>query len=278
MIHPLRWIIQRPGLLIPVFFLCLVQARGQYDGKECTVISLGNTFLTRKGYCMARHNQAGLGCFSGRSLSLQHSRPGLCRDIGISSVSLQISTLHGGLGGTVTHYGISGLGYSSAWIAYGIEMYPGWSAGLGIHLWTTSIREKWFCHPGFSFAVGFQAQFSEKLSLAAHVAHPAGWVSSGPQTRATPMTIAFGGSWMPIPLATWYWELEFSAGYPVRWKLGLEWMDILGTRLQVGLHSQPFTVTGGIMVRSHRWNIQIAYAFRYDSGSTPSTALTYEWE
>jgi hypothetical protein len=226
---------------------------------------------------MAMHNQAGLGEFGEKSLSLQHSRPGICPDLGISLISVQLATSHGAIGATLSHYGIEGLGFTSIWIAYGLQVQERWTAGLGIHFWNSSIPEKWIHHPGFSFAAGISAKINEMVTLAAHVAHPAGWYSKGSQPGHHPMTITVGGSWTMAPETDQYLELECCSGRPVRWKTGMEWRAKRGIGLQIGIHSQPFTVSCGTSLDLRNWNIQTAFTICPDAGHTPYTALTYEW-
>ena len=277
MILPHRWILRRPGMIIPVFFLSLLHLQGQFSVMESGAAALGKAFVTRSGDCMAMHNQAGLGQFLGHSISLQHSRPGLCPDLGISVVSAQLATSSGALAATLTHYGVNGLGYTSAWLAYGLGVHKHVSAGAGIHFWKFSIGDKWMHHPGFSFAVGIQASVRDNMKLAAHVAHPAGWYAMDAPSRHHPMTMNLGGSWTMVPTTCIYLELESTAGQPVRWKLGVEWKEKRGIALQFGVHSQPLTVSFGTRVNLRKWNIQTAFAFAPDAGTTPYSALTYEW-
>jgi len=274
---PQLWIFERPGILIPVFFFGLVPTHGQLLERECAAAALGNTFLTRSGYCLPGQNQAGLGQIAENSISLQHSRPALCPDLGISSISVQWVRSHGAIGTMISNYGIRGLGFTSAWLAYGLAFRKGWNAGVGIHFWHATIREKWLHHPCISFAVGIQAAMNDRLTLAAHVSHPAGWYSSHAQFVHHPMTITVGGSWMILPMISSFWEAEVSSGYPVRWKLGFEWKECRGWALQIGAHDQPFTVSGGIAVNLTKWIIHVAFAFRVDRGSTPYTSLSYVW-
>jgi len=274
---PLWWILKRPGTYIPVFFLCLAPANGQMLNRECASASLGNTFVSRAGYCLPSQNQAGLGRIERNSISMQHFRPGLCPDLGVSVLSAQFATTHGAIGTTISQYGIGGLRFTSAWVAYGIAVRKGWYAGLGIHFWHATIGEKWFHHPCFSFAAGLQAVISRELTLGVHLSHPAGWYASNPLAASHPMTVTVGGAWVMLPMISSFWELELIAGYPVRWKLGFEWKEKRGLGLQIGAHDQPFTVSGGIAVNIRKWNIHTAFSYRFDRGNTPYTAFTYEW-
>jgi hypothetical protein len=274
---PQWWILKRPGTTIPVFFLSLLPVQGQFSGKACGVAALGSTFVARSGECMAMHNQAGLGGFGGKSLSLQHSRPWMCPDLGISLISAQLATSGGAIGATLSHYGIDGLSFTSLWVAYGLQVQKHWSAGLGIHFWNSSISERWMYHPCFSFAAGIQAHISDNVILAAHVAHPAGWYSKGSQPGEHPMTISVGGSWAMAPETDSYLELEFCSGRPFRWKTGIEWRAKRGIGLQIGFHSQPFTFSCGTSLDLRKWNIQTAFTYCPDAGHTPYSALTYDW-
>jgi hypothetical protein len=226
---------------------------------------------------MAGSNQAGLGRISSHSFTLQHARPYLISDLGISSVSLQVAMARGALGTVLSHHGINGLGYTSAWVAYGMKLHTGLTAGLGLHFWSSRIPEQFMYHPGFSFAAGLQLEVNDQLTLGAHVRHPAGWYSPAPNKRPRPMTVTTGGSLSLFTQATYFAELEFTTGCPLQWKQGLEWIAGQGIKMQFGIHNQPFTVSGGIQVTHNHWNIHAAITYGTNAGSTPSTSFSYGW-
>lgn len=277
MIFPLMWKLKRPGSLIPVFFLSLFPLFGQSGGAECSVTALGGTFVTRPGPCLAMHNQAGLGAVTDRSLSIQHARPFLAGDLGISSLSFQCNMPHGALGVALINTGISGFSHTSVWIAYGMTIAEKWTAGVGIHGWTNSIRESWLHHPGFSFALGIQWRILEKIRWGIHLSHPLGWQSGLPGKHALPMKIAMGTGLLLGYGTTLYLETHTMTGKALQWRAGLEWEVRRGTRLQFGLHPGPITVSGGLIFQHHDWYMQTAFAFGLETGGSPATALTYVW-
>ena len=172
MISPQKWNLKRPGLLIPVFFLCLIPVSAQLPWPKASVAACGGCFVARSGYTNAMYNQAGLGWISKNSISLQHSLPFIISGLGISSVSGQIQVGEGAFGAAFSTFGIRGLNTSSAWVSYGMKLHPGITAGMGIHLWNYSIPEQVIFHPGFSCALGIQARINEKLVIGGHLLHP----------------------------------------------------------------------------------------------------------
>lgn len=277
MILPLPWRLKRPGWLIPVFFLCLSEIWAQTEQGDCAVTALGGTYLTRQGTSMAMYNQAGLGSVSDRSLSLQHSRPFLAGDLGTSSLSLQWGTPHGGMGTTLTHTGISGYSQTSAWISFGIQLAGRWSAGLGLHFWTHSFSERWFHHPGFSFAAGALWRIHDRIRWGIHIVHPVGWTSGLPGKYALPMTISTGVCLYPGQGTALYLEMASVTGQALKWKMGLEWEIRKNIRLQFGLQPAPFLLSGGISFHYSGWMIQTAFAFGPETGISPATGLTHAW-
>ncbi|MGW8314152.1 MAG: hypothetical protein ACWGNV_01020 [Bacteroidales bacterium] len=277
MIFPLLWKLQRPGWLIPVFFLYLPGAWGQSVGADCAVTALGGTYLTRQGTSMAMYNQAGLGDVTDRTLSIQHARPFLIGDLGISCLSIQWGTSHGALGATLTHTGIRGFSETSAWLAYGINISSRWTAGLGLHFWNHSISERWFHHPGFSFAMGIRWSIHERVSWGIHIAHPVGWASGPPGKFAVPMSISTGVCLLPGHGTVLYLEVASVTGQALLWKMGLEWELRENIRLQFGWQPSPVILSGGFNFQHHGWNLQTAFAFGLETGVSPATGITYAW-
>jgi len=91
MISPPGWMLKRPGILIPVFFLSLVYGPviGQVQWPGTAAAALGNSYVCRQGYMCTIQNQAGLGFIEQSSISIQHGRPYLLKELGISSISGQ---------------------------------------------------------------------------------------------------------------------------------------------------------------------------------------------
>jgi hypothetical protein len=274
---PLRWMLKRPGPWIPVFFLCPCLVMAQSDGTATSVAALGGTFLVRTGYAMARHNQAGLGHLTLNSFSIQHTRPFLLDELGISSLSIQIPFSHGGAGTTLSHYGIRGLGYTSAWIASGIRVFEEWCMGVGLQFWNFSYPGQPFHHSGFSFAAGLSVEISELIQLGAHLSHPAGFFPGTPVHLSPPATLTIGGSWSLFSTAVYYVEMEFQSGQQIRLKHGLEWKAGEMLLVQMGMQSGPFTLSCGIGIELRRWYLHSAFTYNPDTGSTPYMSLHHVW-
>ena len=277
MISPQKWILKRPGLVIPVFFLSLIPVMGQIYWQEASVASLGNSFVTRKGLCNARHNQAGLGWIDVNSVSLQHSRPFIVKELGISSLSAQIHAGEGAFGTTLSTFGITGLRETSAWISYGMKLHSGITAGLGIHFWSSSIPDQMLYHTGFSFAAGMQAKVNDQLFIGAHVLHPAGWNIEKPGRRNEQMVISAGFSYTFFQTITYYSDLQIMPENHIQTCHGMELKFSERIGFLLGMHNRPFSISGGVAIIHANWTLHAAFEYMIDSGSTPFSSLTYAW-
>lgn len=277
MIFPQMWNLIRPGLVIPVFFLSLFPVSGQIPWQEASVAAVGGSFVTRSGFTNARYNQAGLGWINRNSISLQHIRPFIIDELGISSISGQVPAGEGAFGATLSTFGIRGLCYTSTWLSYGMKLHPGITAGLGIHLWNSSIPEQIIFHPGFSCAMGIQARINDKLVIGGHVMHPACWSADTQGQQMNFMVISAGCSYTFFQTATFHSDLHIMPESHIQMCQGieLELKDRIGINL--GMHNRPFSVSGGIVVLHLHWTIHVAFEYMIDSGSTPSSSLTYVW-
>jgi len=277
MIHPQKWMMKRPGLLIPVFFFYLIPVSGQPFWQESAVSALGGTFVTHQGYFNGRHNQAGLGWIEQHSFSVEHNRPFAMKELGISSMSSQVRAGNGAFGATLSSFGITGLRYTSAWISYGMKLSPGISCGLGVHFWNASIPERIFYHPGISCALGIQMRMNERLVIGAHVMHPVSWSANLPGPRRQIMLISTGWSYTFFRTSTFYSEIHIMPQNYLQLSHGIEvkFNDRFG--LMMGLHNQPFSVSGGIALTLSQWLFHLAFEYVTDTGSSPSSSFTYAW-
>jgi hypothetical protein len=273
------WILKRPGLLIPVFFLLAIQAlvSGQIVMPDASTAALGGAFVTRAGFSCAGLNQAGLGAREQNSLTLQHSRPYLLRELGQSSLSGQFLSGTGSLGIVLSTQGIKGLRQSSLWLSYGLKLHPDVSTGMGIHFWNSSLAEQAFHAPGISFALGIRVRIQQQWIVGAHVLHPASWRSLSLPSTSPGMTIAAGFSYTFLKTATIYSEVHIKPRSGIILVEGLEWQLNKKISIRTGFADKPLTFSWGISLLHSKWNIQFAFQYRAKSGTVPLSSLSHDW-
>lgn len=268
MISPQKWMLKRPGILLPVFFLSLLQVSvaGQDLVREPAVAALGGCYVARTGFMAASQNQAGLAWNETHSLSLQHSRPFMA--LGLSVLAVQIKGQRGGWGAVGSTFGIAGLRWSSLWLSYGKNLSPVISAGLGMHIQTFSLPEKSFYHPGLDLALGLQARFSELWILGAHVET---------KNSRQNMLLSAGCSYSIFGTATLYADLHLMPGRRIRLSGGLEW-DLRHTfSILLGFTNQPVTWSAGLVFPHKKLVMQLAFQYVPEQGSIPHSSLHYVW-
>ena len=279
MIYPRRWMLKRPGRMIPVFFLLSFQASlcSQIIWQEASTAALGGAFVTRAGEACAGLNQAGLGWRDQHSVSLHHSRPYLLREIGQSSLSGQFLTGAGALGVLLITQGIRGLRQSSCWLSYGMKLSPDISAGVGIHLWNSSLPDQVFYASGMGLALGIQARIQSQWTLGAHVLHPASWNSLSLPNALPGMVLSAGVSCTFLESATLFSEIRAFHRLGIILVEGLEWDLNARASMRMGFSNKPSTFSWGISVLLDPWNIQFAFQYRSHSGMIPHTSLSHAW-
>jgi hypothetical protein len=277
MIFPPVWKVTRPGFLIPVFFLWFCAVSGQHAWHEAAVSATGGTFVARHVISDGRYNQAGLGWTARHSVSLQHAQPFMTGELAIASLSFLLPAGKGGFGTTFSTLGIKGYRQTSAWISYGMKLHPGFSAGLGLHIWNTGIPGEMIHHFGVSCALGIQVRLSGDLCLAGHVMHPLSWSDLEPELESRKMMISAGGSYTFFRTATYHTDLHCHPSGYLQWCHGLEISRAKTMRFLLGMHNRPVSLSGGISLEYHRWSATIALEYLFDTGTTPSSSLTYAW-
>jgi hypothetical protein len=265
--------------MILVFFLLSGQASlsSQDIWKEASSAALGGAFVTRAGEACAGLNQAGLGWRDQHSVSLHHSRPYLLRELGQSSFSGQFLAGGGGMGILLSTLGIKGLRQSSFWLSYGMKLTPDMSAGVGIHLWNSSLPDQIFHSLGMGLALGIQVRFPSHWTLGAHVLHPASWSSISLPNVLPGMILSAGFSYTFLESGTFFSEIRALRRLGIILVEGLEWHLSTRISMRMGFSNKPTTFTWGISMLLRPWNIQFAFQYRSHSGMIPHASLSHAW-
>jgi len=279
MICPRRWMLKRPGWMIPVFFLLFVHAplNSQDLWQEASTAALGGAFVSRAGDACAGLNQAGLGWREHHSLGLYHSRPYLLKELGQSSLSGEFLAGGGALGVLLSTLGISGLRQTSFWLSYGMKLSPDISAGVGIHLWNSSLPEQLFYVSGMGLALGIQARILPHWTIGAHVLHPASWSSLTLPNALPGMMLSAGFSYAFLESATLFSEIRAFHKLGIILVEGLEWHLNTRVSMRMGYSNKPTTFAWGISLLFRPWKIQFAFQYLSQSGMIPHTSLVHAW-
>ena len=279
MISPPGLMLKRPGILIPVFFLSLLhlQATCQWPWPETGSAALGGCYITGHGFSCAGQNQAGLGFIERSSFTMQHCRPYLLKEIGISTLSAQLKAGTGALGVSVASRGIKGFRQTSMWFSYGMKLYPGISAGVGIHLWNSAIPEQIIYAPGISFALGLQIRINDHWILGGGLFHPAGWYSQSAFSIQQSMAIETGFSYTFLHSGHLYSEFNLQPGKGIILCNGLDWTTHQHTIFRTGFSTRPYAFSWGISREFRGWVMEFSFQYRIDSGVAPLTSITYAW-
>lgn len=277
MILPRKWLIGRPGFLIPVFFLSWCQAGAQLYQYEARTLALGQCYVSSAGLASAALNQAGLGRMAESSSSLHHFRPFITPQLDMISLSVQASLNRGGPGFALTSMGIAGMRQSSAWISYGLKLHPRLCAGVGLHFQFTSIPGEALFHPALGFALGLQFLVSEELILGAHINQASAWSETMPGSSKEPLMICTGLSYAFFKTATFYTEFHITARAPVQWCNGIA-IDITDyLQIFLGMNNRPWSLSSGLSLKYRSWGITLAAVCNMDTGISPSTSLSHAW-
>ena len=277
MILPRKWIILRPGFLIPVFFLSFCQLSGQIHWLDAESLALGRCYSSCKGTASPGINQAGLGWIDQNSCSLHHLQPFLTTGLGMTALTAQLSMKRGGLGIRTSTMGITGMRQSSSWISYGLTLHSRIAAGVGILVRHTGVSEEPVSHLEAGFALGLQFRIENNLILGAHITHPAAWQNHQPLVDNNLLMITSGLSYSFFKTTHYFTEFQLSAGKPVRWCHGLAVKLTDSMRMLAGMHNHPWSFSAGVSLEYRSWFIVLSGAYCLDTGTTPSTSLSYVW-
>jgi len=276
---PKRLMLKRPGILLPVFFLSQIYlcAASQVQIPEAASIALGGCFVCLQANMCSSQNQAGLGFIEQSSVSIQHGRPFLLKELGVSSLSGQFISGRGAFGLDLATLGLRGFRQSSLWLAYGLKLHDKISAGLGLHFWNSTITEQFIYAPGFSFALGIQIKFREHWQLGTRLFHPTAWSSQADLSQKQGMSMETGFSYSFFKVAQIYSELHIKPAAYFMLCGGIEWILKHNIIMRTGISSRPFTFSWGISLNFASWVADFSFQYRADTGLSPYTSLTHAW-
>jgi hypothetical protein len=279
MISPPRWMLKRPGILLPVFFLSLAHTTltCQVHLPEAASAALGGCYITRQGFFCANQNQAGLGFIEQSSITIQHCKPYLLKAFGSSSISGQFRTGTGAIGIAMISQGLKGFRQTSLWLSYGMKLHSNISAGVGIHLWNSTLEEQFIYAPGISFALGLQSRLNDQWRLGAGLFHPAGWSASLQRYIGKQLTIAVGCSYSFFKSGHIYTELHIKPERGITVCSGVEWSLSPHTSLRTGICNRPSTFSFGVSLKFTKWIAEFSFQYSADAGLSPFTSLTHAW-
>ena len=279
MISPPGLTLKRPGILIPVFFLSLIHTclTGQVSWEGTSSAALGSTSVCSQGYWCANQSQAGLGFIKQSSISIQHCRPYLLKELGISAFSGQFTTGSGALGISLSTRGLTGFRQSSMWLSYGLKLLPHISAGMGIHLWNSTMEENFIHAPGISFALGLQVRINEQWIIGARLLHPVAWSAHPGVPVNQLLRIECGASFSFFNTARIYSEVHIKPEEGIALCSGLEWILKPQINLRTGFCSGPYTFCWGLSFKFTKWILEFSFRYRTNSGLSPLTSITHEW-
>lgn len=278
MISLLGLMLKGPGKFIPVFFLSLQQAAlpGQVLRQGTGSAALGGSFVCLQDHMCSFQNQAGLGFVERSSLSIQHARPFLLRDLGISSLSAQVQAGKGAIGMAASTMGLKGLRQSSLWLACGQRFHPQITAGVGLHFWSTSIRDQFLFAPGLGYTMGLQIRFRKTWILGARLSHPFAW-SRSPNGIRKSMGLQCGFARSIFDVGQVYAQANIQPGIPIILSSGAQWKLNRQIIFRTGIRSGPLTFTWGLQLSFSNFLIEFSGIYSSDTGLSPLSALSYEW-
>lgn len=278
MISPWGLMLKGPGMIIPVFFLLLQHAAlaGQVISQGTGSAALGGCFVCLQDPKCSLQNQAGLGFLERSSISIQHGRPFLLKDLGISSLSGQFRAGKGAIGMAAATVGLNGLSQSSLWLSCGQRLHPQISAGVGLHIWSTSIRNQFLFAPGLGFTMGLQVRLSDSWILGTRLSHPFAW-SRHPYGFRKPMGLQCGFARSIFDVGQLYAQVNIEPGFPITLCSGAQWKLNGQILFRTGIRSGPLSFTWGMVLKFQKYLIEFSGIYSSDTGLSPLSGLSYEW-
>jgi hypothetical protein len=110
-----------------------------------------------------------------------------------------------------------------------------------------------------------------------HVMYPIGWSAHLPNHQNPSMILTAGGSYRFFKTATYHGDLHIMAKNHLQISHGIELAIGEKTGISLGMHNHPYAASFGIKLATPEWNIQITVEYSLDTGSLPSSSLTYVW-
>jgi hypothetical protein len=247
MIHPRKkWASQRPGNILPVFFLSLFfSSAAQGILPDAYSIARGEVCAVRPEGGYSLYNPALLPENRSVAFLAGHARPFAIREIGVTSVSGLLPVYPGSLRLMISGYGISGYNDLSMELGYGLQLSEHLSAGISFQYYNTTTLGDW----NYLWTVGWGAGLLYAPSNAPRI----GIVLLNPFTAGNhsgygplfPTLIAAGLTHRIYESTHLLLECSYRINAPLQLKFGLEYGLNERISLVCGAHSAPATYAFG---------------------------------
>jgi len=271
-------LIKRPGWLIPVFFLSQFQLVAQeLSFRDTETWALGGCYSCSPGMVPAMRNPATLPDMEYRSVFLNHGRLAACRELGITTIGLQLPAGQAGLGLCFSHLGIPGMQSNELKISCGLPLGKLLSAGLGIQFINTGISGEAFFSQGAGCSLGLRLKLTDHLELGSHFVLPRLWIKRSSELPS-PLILTSGLCYSFFSTARLFLEVRSASLKAMQVGAGLEIELKNKVLLLLGIHHQPFGLAMGVRFRLVGFGIVLSSLYRPDTGIHPSSLLAYEWQ
>jgi len=265
----------RPGLLIPVFFLLLSwKATAQELYRGTLPLCLGGVYTVLPGEPSPSANQASLGWTLEAAASLQHWRPFVIKDLGVSGLSTVFRLSPGWGGVAFNSFGIPGYHRSALWLAYGMMLGENCSAGIGFRSQLVSVPGELCYQWQLTVSGGVMLQINDKLMAGAHLTDPLYVPAFETTLTSLPSCMAIGLAYEPDPGLLLYLQTSYSSYRKTGLDLALSWQ--LDERLTIhsGFSYRDKMISAGLSIKMTNWSILLAVPWLPGCGLSPSLQLT----
>ena len=239
--------------------------------------ALGGCYSCSPGVAPAMRNPATLPGLDCASLFLNHGRLAACRDLGVSTLGLQLPAGQAGLGICLSHLGIQGMQSYELNISCGLPLGKLLSAGLGIQFTNTGISGEAFFSQNAGCSLGLRLKLTDQLELGSYLALPLLW-NRRSKALPKPILLSTGLCYSFFNTARLFMEVRAENQKTLQMGGGLEIELKQKTALLLGLHHRPFGLSMGIRFNMAGLPLVLSALYRPDTGIQPSSLLAYEWQ
>jgi len=240
--------------------------------------AMGRTAVACPGIWSGATNQAGLAWQEGWQTGFFAENRFLLKEMGYGALTLSWSGQPGAFGMILLYHGCQQYNELKAGVSYARKFGKWFSFGIQLHYFRFQITEGYGSRGVVSCEIGWMVKPNRSWTVGMQVCNPVPIkLTQYPEERlSTVFRIGVGYDLAGKVLVLL--EVEKDLEHPLVMRTGLEIRLAKGFCARIGMHSGPFTLTGGAGLSLGRLSVDIATEYHMVLGFSPGISVGYTFK
>lgn len=251
-----------------------------FAGKETNTIgarssALAGSSILLNDFWSAENNPAGLGFVDQWAGGISYENHFLLNEMSYKSAVLAYPTQSGSFGLSIGQFGYSQYQENKIGISYGQKLSKTFSMGIQLNYLNTAIAEGYGSKSGLSANIGFIADLTDDIRVAAMIINPNRAKISDFNDERLPTLIKLGFGYKFSEKVQFLSEVEKDIEFEANAKFGVEYLATEKFFVRIGYGTQPSVSSFGFGLKLKEFTIDASSNFHSTIGFTPQISISF---